>query len=138
MRFLRICFSFGDKNNGPFVHSQNAIQFDLPEPTKFKTGIRSLFHPCVNAMEGRSYVGCHIWRWVIVPSDFARSFITICTHSRNGVFHCVIPIMCVWFSPRRKGNLGLLGGLRLWKKNGGTITLLHTWPQDGCRNRFPS
>ena len=60
---------------------------------------------------------------------------------RYRVIHCAITNKRTWFSPHGKSNSHLLGGLKYKqtknKKNRGTITLLHTWPQDGCHNRFP-
>ena len=61
---------------------------------------------------------------------------TICAHNRYHVIHGWITNMHAWFNPCGKGNSCLLGGLR-YKKCEGTITLLHTWRQDGYCNRFP-
>ena len=36
-------------------------------------GIGSLFDPCVNAIGQQPYIDYQVWRWVIVPSDLARS-----------------------------------------------------------------
>ena len=56
---------------------------------------------------GGGYIARHIWRWVIVPSDLARSF------SVNYLSHLAR------------------------NKSGGTVTHLHTWLQDIHHNRFP-
>ena len=50
------------------------------------------FDSCVNAMGGR-HIERHVWRWVIVPSDLARSFGPICAHFLYRVIHCAITYM---------------------------------------------
>ena len=90
------------------------------------------FTPVLTLWSG-GHIGCHVRRWVIVPSDLSRSFGAICAHYRYRVNHRAIIIMCAWCSPRKKGNARLLGGLS-YQKN--PITLLHTWLQDGRRSRF--
>ena len=83
-------------------------------------------------LKGTGHIGRHVWRWVIVPSDLARTFGTICAHDRYCVIHRAITYMQAWFKSTRgkathpKRNCS--GGLPT-KISGGTITHLHTWRQ---------
>ena len=106
---------------------------------EFKRGNRVSFWP-VLILCGSGHIAHHVWRWVIVPSDLAPSFCAICTHYHYRVIHHVITYMGAWFESTRERQLTLnknyLPGLAT-KKSGDTITHLHTWQQDGRRNRFP-
>ena len=62
------------------------------------------------------HIGGHVWRWFIVLLDLARSFSTICAHYHYCVILPAITNMSVWFSPHRKGNSCLTGGLSYKKK----------------------
>ena len=94
------------------------------------------FNPVLTLWSDRHITG-YVWRRVIVPSDSAQSFGAIYVHNRYRMIHHTITNICAWFRSCGKGNSHLLGGLRYKKKSGGTISLLHTWPQDGCRNISP-
>ena len=102
---------------------------------KFKGGKLVSFSPVLTLQHSRHIAG-HGCRWVIVPLHLVQSFGVICTHNRYFVIHHAIFNLRPWFSPCGKGNSRLLGGLGYMKQSGGTLTLLHTWRQDGCRNRF--
>ena len=103
-------------------------------------GELGLFLSCVFIrLWGSGQIDCHIWRRVVVPSDLAQSFGTICSHYRYRVIHRTITNMPAWLSPHRKGNsclTKLLGRLNSKKIPKRTITHLHKWWHNGRHNRF--
>ena len=46
-----------------------------------KRGMGSLLTP-VLTLWGGGHTDCHVWRWVVIPSDSGRSFGTICAYYR--------------------------------------------------------
>ena len=79
---------------------------------------------------GGGHIVRHVWRWIIVPSDLARSFGATAHIIVTMWFTMGLPICVHDLSPRGKGNsrlMKLFGGLSYGeeKKNGGTITHLH-------------
>ena len=100
---------------------------------EFKEEIGPLFDPCVNAMG-----------WVIVPSDLAPSFGTICAHYCYRVIHHVITYMRAWFKSTWKRQLmlnatskllGRLGYEKIRRYNNSPPYVMARWPQ--MANRFP-
>ena len=82
-------------------------------PRNLKWRIGSLFDPRVNAVGG-GHIARHVWSWVIVSSDLAQSFGTICAHYHTVWFTMWWPICVCDLSPRRKANsrlTKLFGGL---------------------------
>ena len=82
-----------------------------------KGGIGSFLTPALRLWNG--HIDRHIWRWVIVPSDFAQSFGAICAHYHYYMIHRAITHMRAWLSLPGKGNsrlTKLLCGLS-YKKN---------------------
>ena len=58
-------------------------------------------------MWGGGHIDRHVWRWVIVPSDLARSFGAICTYYRYRVIHRAITYMRAWFKSTLERQLTL-------------------------------
>ena len=93
----------------------------------------SLFDSCVNAM-GSGHFDSHVWRWVIVPLDLARSFSVICAHYCCWVFYHMIPKCMRDLIPHEKSNtrlMKLLGGLSYEKSrryNNSPPYVMVRWP----------
>ena len=86
-------------------------------PRSLKGGIGLLLTP-VLTLWGGGHVDCHIWRWVIVPPDLARSFSAIYAHYRDHVIHCTITYVHAWCKSMQKRQsrlMKLFGGLRCEK-----------------------
>ena len=62
-------------------------------PKEFKKGESGLFLTPLLMLWGGGHIACHVWRWVIVPSDLARSFGTICAHYCSSVIYRAITNM---------------------------------------------
>ena len=84
---------------------QNAMQSYFSfAPRSFK-GESGLFLTPVLKLWGDGHIDRHVWRWVIVPSDLARTFGTVCAHYR--MIHSTITIMRAWFKSTREKQLTL-------------------------------
>ena len=70
-------------------------------------GESGLFMIPVLTLWGSGHITRHIWRWVIVPSDLARSFGAICAHYRYRSIHRAITNMHVRFEFMRERQLTL-------------------------------
>ena len=101
---------------------------------KFK-GVSGLFFTPMLVPWSSGQIGGHVWRWVIVPSDLTQSFGAICRLYSYRVIHHAITIMWAWFHVGKATHTSLAG--IAMTKSGDTIMLLHMWPQDVCRNKFP-
>ena len=80
-------------------HKMRAI---MVQSRNLKGGIGSLLTRAT--LWDGGHIDYHVWSWVIVPSDLARSVGAICACYRYRVIHCGITCMRVWLSPRGKGN----------------------------------
>ena len=76
------------------------------EPKEFKGGNRVSFWPVLTLWSG-GHIDRHVWRWVIVPSDLARSFGAICAHYPYRVIHRAITNVRAWFKSTRERQLTL-------------------------------
>ena len=97
-------------------------------------GVSGLFLTPVLMLRGSGHIGCHAWRWVIVPSDLAY-------HSAQSA-HIIVTVWftaryptCVSdFSPCGKGNsrqMKLLGGLsyeKIRRHNNSPSYVTARWP----------
>ena len=97
-------------------------------------GESGLFLTPVLTLWGGGYIACHVWRWVIVPSDLVQSFGAICAHYRYCMIHCTITNMCAWFESTRERHLicltKLFGGLsyeKIWRYNNSPPYVMARW-----------
>ena len=78
-----------------------------------------LFLTPVLTLWGGGHIDRYVWRWVIVPSDLAQSFIAIYTYYHYHMIHRAITFMCAWFKSTRERQSSrltkLLGGLNYEK-----------------------
>ena len=75
---------------------------------QFKKGNRVSFWPlCLTPLWGGGHIARHVWRWVIVPLDLARSSGVICAHYRYRMVHRTITNMHAWFESTRERQLTL-------------------------------
>ena len=105
------------RSTKPFPACTPVLKDWEPDRTRtrnLKGGIGSLFDPCVNAM-GRGHIARNVWRWVIVPSDLARSFGAICAHYRYRVIHRAITNMRARFKFMRERQLTLKFNEIIWQ-----------------------
>ena len=70
---------------------------------EFKKGNRVSPVTPVLTLWGGGHNACHVWRWVIVPSDLARSVHIY----RYRMIHCAITNMCPWFESTQERQLTL-------------------------------
>ena len=105
----------------------------LVQSRKFKGEIVSFFTPVLRLWIS-GHIGSHLWRWIFRFGTIIRRDLCALT-LMSDLLH-TISIIHAWFSPRGKDNSCFLGWCS-YEKSGGTITLLHIWPQDGCCNRSP-
>ena len=91
---------------------------------------------------GGGHIAHHVWRRVILPSDLARSFSTICAHYHYRVIHHAITYIYIYvrdLSPSGKGNsrltklLGRLSYEKIQRYNNSPLYVM----QDGRHNGFP-
>ena len=70
---------------------------------------------------GGSHIDCHIWRWLIVPSDLVQSFGAICSYHRHRVIHWAITYdVCVIKSMMGERQLTfnkIAWRVKLWKNS---------------------
>ena len=116
----------------PALLTRSLIVCSTPRNLRRESGL--FFTPVLILWGGRHIAG-HIWRQVIVPSDVVQSFGMICVHKSYCVIHHKIMCQCDLVHMGKETH-ACLAGIDT-KKSGGTITLLHAWPQDGYHNRFP-
>ena len=103
-------------------------------PTKeFKRGESGIFLTPVLTLWGGCHIDRHVCRWVIVPSDLARSLGAIYAHYHYRVIHSAITYMRAWLSSSWKGNSRLkklLGGLsyeKIWRYNNSPPYVTARW-----------
>ena len=86
---------------------------------EFKKGNQVSFLTPVFMLWGSGHIGRHAWRWVIVPSDLARTFAAICAHYHYRVIHRGIIYMRAWFksTPERQLTLNETAVAGLVTKN---------------------
>ena len=138
--------SFRWKKIAKFGHFQQIFGFFpqkcilSPCAPKDLKGELGLFLTHVLTLWGGGHIDSHIWRWVIVPPDLARSFGVIWAHYRYSVIHRALAYNVHDLWPCRKGNSHLTKLLSYQKRSRGTIThfhSIHTWLQEGRHDRFP-